>query len=70
MHPTIDLDRVRQRLAALADLAQEPALVEALEPVIGRARAVREASSKRSALNQSRAQPPERHRPRTPRKKK
>jgi hypothetical protein len=55
MHPTVDLGRVRRRLAELADLAQEPALVEGLDQVIARTRAVRRASGKQSSVTRSKA---------------
>jgi hypothetical protein len=48
MHPTVDLVRVRRRLEELAELAQEPALVDGLDEVIGRTRVVRRATSKRT----------------------
>lgn len=46
MHPKIDLGEVRRRLAELAALAQEPALIDGLEAVIERTRAVRKVSRK------------------------
>lgn len=48
MHPAIDLGRVRRRLVELADLAEEPALVDGLDEVIARTRAVRKAESKKA----------------------
>lgn len=69
MHPTIDLGRVRRRLAELAELAQEPALVEGLERVIGRTRAVRKAPSKRPPVTRSRAQTHKQSPRRAPRKR-
>jgi hypothetical protein len=69
MHPTIDLARVRRRLAELAALAEEPALVEALDQVIGRTRAVRKAASKRSDVAQSQPRTAKPTRARAPRKK-
>ncbi len=53
MHPAIDLGGVRRRLAELAELAQEPSLVEGLEQIIARTRAVRRASSKQRSATQS-----------------
>jgi hypothetical protein len=47
MHPAIDLGRVRRRLADLAALAEEPALIEGLEEVIGRTRDVRKVVTKK-----------------------
>jgi hypothetical protein len=64
MHPGIDLDRVRRRLAELAELAQEPALVEGLEQVIDRTRAVRKTSSKRPSAIHSTAPARQRTKPR------
>jgi hypothetical protein len=55
MHPTIDLRRVRRRLAELSELAQEPGLLEGLEQVIDRASAVRKAAGRRSSTARSRA---------------
>jgi len=47
MHPTTDLKRVHRRVAELAELAEEPKLVEGLEQVIARTRTIRRASLKR-----------------------
>jgi hypothetical protein len=70
MHPAIDLDRVKRRLAELADLAEEPALSEGLEQVIARARAVRKVSSKTPSVTQSRPKPSKAPEPRAQRKNK
>jgi hypothetical protein len=64
MHSAMDLGRVRRLLAELAELAEEPALLDGLDEVIARAHAVRNASSKRRAV----AEPPARARKRTPRR--
>lgn len=69
MHPTIDVGRVRRRLAELADLAQEPALIEGLEQVVRHARDVRKASAKRLAATPTRAGTRKRTRRRAPRTK-
>lgn len=68
MHPAIDLAEVRRRLAGLAALAEEPALLEGLEQVIARTRAVRKAASKRSGATPSRPPTPKRAKRRVPRK--
>jgi hypothetical protein len=39
LHPDLDLTRIRKRLAELAVLAEEPALVDGLEAMIAQARA-------------------------------
>ena len=70
MHPAMDLARVRRRLADLAALAEEPALIEGLDQVIARTRAVRKAASKRAGVNPPpRPRVPKRTKPRAPRKK-
>lgn len=53
MHPSVDLARVRRRLEELAELAQEPALVDGLDEVIGRTRVVRRAASKTTARSKA-----------------
>lgn len=55
MHATIDLDRVRRRLAELAQLASEPALLDGLERVIAHARSVRRSASKRRPVTRASA---------------
>jgi hypothetical protein len=49
MHPMVDLTRVRRRLAELAAIADEPALIDGLEQVIRHARTVRNAASGRES---------------------
>jgi hypothetical protein len=68
MHPGIDVAKVRRRLADLAALAEEPALLEGLEQVIARTRAARKAASKRAGATLSRSQTPKRTKRRVPRK--
>ena len=69
MHPAIDLANVRRRLGELAALAEEPALLEGLEQVIARTRAVRKTASKRAGASPSRPPKPTRTMRRVPRKK-
>jgi hypothetical protein len=69
MRPTIDLARVRRRVADLAALAEEPRLVEGLEQVIARTRAARKAVSKRAAGAPSQRRTTKRATRRAPRKK-
>ena len=69
MYPKMDLGRVRRRVAELAELAEEPTLIEGLEKVIARTRAVRRASSKRDAAARSGRRKPEPIRRRVRRRK-
>jgi hypothetical protein len=68
MHPAMDLARARRLLMELAELADEPALVEGLDEVIARARAVRRTSSTGRALAKPSVREPRRTRRRARKK--
>ena len=55
MHPTIDLDRVRSRVTALAALADAPELVQVLDAIVAQIAAMRtKRPAKRSARSKRR----------------
>jgi hypothetical protein len=66
MHAAMDLDGVRRRVTELAELADEPALVDGLERVIAHTRSVRRSSSRRRAVIGPGAQRSKPTRKRTP----
>jgi len=58
MHRDIDLARVRRRLAELAELADEPALIAGLEAMIATARKAARRGVRRSASRSVRSDRP------------
>lgn len=68
MHEDIDLEQVRRRLAELAELADEPALIRGLEAVTARALAARKRQGVATAQRSAQIPRPTKPTPKRPRK--